>query len=34
MALQESKEAYLFGMFEDTQLAAIHVKRFTIRESV
>jgi histone H3 len=33
MALQESKEAYLVGMFEDTQLSAIRAKRVTIRES-
>ena len=30
MALQESAEAYLVGLFEDTNLAAIHVKRVTI----
>jgi histone H3/H4 len=33
MALQESLEAYLVGMFEDTQLAAIHANRFTIPKS-
>jgi hypothetical protein len=31
MALQESLEAYLVSMFEDTQLAAIHAKRVTIQ---
>jgi hypothetical protein len=31
MALQESLEAYLAGMFEDTQLAAIHAKCVTIQ---
>ena len=30
MALQESAEAYLVGLFEDTNLAAIHTKRVTI----
>ena len=30
MALQESAETYLVGLFEDTNLAAIHVKRVTI----
>ena len=30
MALQESAEAYLVGLFEDTNLAAIHAKRVTI----
>lgn len=29
-ALQESAEAYLVGLFEDTQLCAIHAKRVTI----
>jgi histone H3/H4 len=33
MVLQESLEAYLVGMFEDTQVAAIHAKRVTIRKS-
>jgi histone H3/H4 len=33
MALQESAEAYLVSLFEDTNLAAIHAKRVTIRES-
>ena len=27
MALQEAVEAYLFSLFEDTNLAAIHAKR-------
>ena len=31
-ALQESSEAYLVSLFEDTNLAAIHAKRVTIRE--
>jgi len=31
MALQEAVEAYLFSLFEDTNLAAIHAKRVTIR---
>ncbi|KAJ9079844.1 histone H3.1 [Entomophthora muscae] len=30
-ALQESAEAYLVGLFEDTNLAAIHAKRVTIQ---
>lgn len=30
LALQESTEAYLIGLFEDTQLCAIHAKRLTI----
>ena len=29
-ALQEASEAYLVGLFEDTNLAAIHTKRVTI----
>ncbi|VAI70608.1 unnamed protein product [Triticum turgidum subsp. durum] len=29
-ALQEAAEAYLVGMFEDTNLCAIHAKRVTI----
>ncbi|XP_065568908.1 uncharacterized protein LOC136032565 [Artemia franciscana] len=30
MALQETGKAYLFGLFEDTNLCAIHAKRVTI----
>ena len=30
MALQEASEAYLVGIFEDTNLCAIHAKRVTI----
>ncbi|PPQ69653.1 hypothetical protein CVT25_014088 [Psilocybe cyanescens] len=30
MALQETAEAYLVSLFEDTNLAAIHAKRVTI----
>ena len=30
LALQESAEAYLVGLFEDTNLCAIHAKRITI----
>lgn len=30
LALQEASEAYLVGMFEDTNLCAIHAKRVTI----
>ena len=29
-ALQEAAEAYLVGLFEDTNLAAIHANRVTI----
>lgn len=29
-ALQEATEAYLIGLFEDTNLLAIHAKRVTI----
>ncbi|KAF7267874.1 hypothetical protein GWI33_018937 [Rhynchophorus ferrugineus] len=29
MALQEASEAYLVGLFEDTNLCAIHAKRVT-----
>ena len=31
-ALQESAEAYLVSLFEDTNLCAIHAKRVTIRK--
>jgi histone H3 len=30
LALQEASEAYLVGIFEDTNLCAIHAKRVTI----
>jgi histone H3 len=30
MAMQEASEAYLVGLFEDTNLCAIHAKRVTI----
>ena len=30
LALQEASEAYLIGLFEDTNLCAIHAKRMTI----
>ena len=30
LALQESEEAYLVGLLEDTNLCAIHAKRVTI----
>lgn len=30
MALQESCEAYLVGLFEDTNLCAVHGNRVTI----
>jgi histone H3 len=30
MALQEASEAFLIGLFEDTNLCAIHAKRVTI----
>ena len=32
LALQEASEAYLVGLFEDTNLCAIHAKRVTIRD--
>ena len=31
-AMQEASEAYLVGLFEDTNLCAIHAKRVTIME--
>ena len=31
LALQESAEAYLVGLFEDANLCAIHAKRVTIQ---
>jgi histone H3 len=31
MALQEAAEAYLVGIFEDTNLCAIHAKRVTVQ---
>ncbi|XP_012791271.2 uncharacterized protein LOC105943484, partial [Sorex araneus] len=34
MALQEACEAYLVGLFEDTNLCAIHAKRVTIMPKV
>lgn len=30
LALQEAAEAYLVGLFEDTNMCAIHAKRVTI----
>lgn len=30
LALQEATESYLVGLFEDTNLCAIHAKRVTI----
>jgi histone H3 len=32
LALQESAEAFLIGLFEDTNLCAIHAKRVTIMQ--
>lgn len=32
LAIQEAAEAYLVGVFEDTNLCAIHAKRVTITE--
>lgn len=29
-ALQEASEAYIIGLFEDTNLCAIHARRITI----
>ena len=31
LALQEATEAYMVGLFEDTNLCAIHAKRITIK---
>ena len=30
LALQEAAEAYMVGIFEDTNLCAVHAKRVTI----
>ena len=30
LALQESSKAYLVGLFEDTNLCAVHAKRVTV----
>ena len=30
LALQEASEAFIVGLFEDTNLCAIHAKRITI----
>ena len=32
LALQEAAEAYLVGLFEDTNLCAIHARRVTIMQ--
>nr|CAI5854517.1 unnamed protein product [Callosobruchus analis] len=32
--LQEASEAYLVGLFEDTNLCAIHAKRVTIMPKI
>ena len=34
LALQEAAESYLVGLFEDTNLCAIHAKRVTIMPKV
>ncbi|XP_065581092.1 uncharacterized protein LOC136040716 [Artemia franciscana] len=34
IALQEASEAYLVGLFEDTNFCAIHAKRMTIMPKV
>lgn len=31
MAIQEAAESYLVGLFEDSQLCAIHAKRITLQ---
>ena len=31
-ALQEASEAYMVGLFEDTNLCAIHAKRVTVQK--
>jgi histone H3 len=33
LSLQEASEAYMIGMFEDTNLCAVHAKRVTIMPS-